>query len=164
MDAVHSFIIFWDCCTWTKNYHSLNAYSVCCVTLVLHALPCDWSQLTLATNAVAEWFNRVWLQNFMNELALNLHTIACFTHHHPSMSPFLWNCARPCAWNPWYHCQTSKWNRIYHKVFAHYCSGWTSVVLWLCPSPLLTLLTQTHWPSNDSFHKLTWKGTIHIMS
>ena len=47
-----------------KSHHTFNAYSVCCITLVLHALLCDdWSQLTLANNAVAEWFDRAWLQN-----------------------------------------------------------------------------------------------------
>ena len=34
-----------------------------------HALLCDWSQLTLATSAVDEWFDCAWLQKFVNELA-----------------------------------------------------------------------------------------------
>ena len=34
-----------------------------------HALPCDWSGCTLATSAVAEWFNRECLPKFVNELA-----------------------------------------------------------------------------------------------
>ena len=37
--------------------------------LVPHALPCDWSGCTLATRAVAEWFNRECLPKFVNELA-----------------------------------------------------------------------------------------------
>ena len=44
-----------------------------------------------------------------------------------------------------------------------HCSGCASPavvgvgVVWVCgcPSPLLTSLTHTHWPSNDSFHRLT---------
>ena len=44
-------------------------YSVWCVALVPQALPCDWSGYTLATSAVAEWFNRECLPKFVNELA-----------------------------------------------------------------------------------------------
>ena len=40
-----------------------------CITLVPHALLCDWSGGTLATSAVAEWFSRECLPKFVNELA-----------------------------------------------------------------------------------------------
>ena len=42
-----------------KTNISFNAFRVWCVTLVPYALLCDWSGCTLATSAVAEWFNLV---------------------------------------------------------------------------------------------------------
>ena len=41
-----------------------------CVTLVSHALPCECGHnCTIATSAVAKWFDHAWLQKFVNEFA-----------------------------------------------------------------------------------------------
>ena len=62
---------------YIKSYNSFNACIVCCIILVLQALPCGWSQLTLATSAVTDgsikhdykilWFSPTYTANLSTQ-------------------------------------------------------------------------------------------------